>query len=269
MTLLITMATKNGIVMGADSKISTWDPTTKKFIAPQSLDATKIIEVKNHDMAVSFWGQLDIHLKHGARTVRKHLINNIFPTFLNNLLPDDNVDTASEKFRDYINSTVDLSKLKDFAFGVHMAGYISKDGKKEPKIRHVCLSPSDDKDPHQKDPRKFKSNDESRYSGNPPYAMVFNGFYYIVNALVNWVWQNYGDIYSMFSPQKMTLDQAINFTRYLINITKGFQSYTRAPQLVGGSVKILTINEKRDYRWHKQTSRDSLGFKTKPNAARR
>lgn len=263
MTLLITMATKNGIVMGADSKISTWDPTTKKFITPQSLDATKIIELKDHHMAVSFWGQLDIHLKHGARTVRKHLINDIFSTFLNNLLPDDNVDTVSEKFRDYINSTVDLSKLKDFAFGVHMAGYISKNGRKEPKVRHVCLSSGDNKDPHQADPNKFKSNDESQNSGNPPYAMVFNGFYYVVDALVNWIRQNYGDIYSMFSPKKMSLDQAINFTKYLINITKGFQSYTGASPLVGGSVKILTINKKSDYRWHKQTSRDSLVFKAK------
>lgn len=263
MTLLITMATKNGIVMGADSKISTWDPTTRKFITPQSLDATKIIRMKDHHMAASFWGKYDIHLRHGTGTVRKHLINDIFPTFLNNLLPDDNVDTASEKFRNYINTNVDLSKLRDFAFGVHMAGYISKDGKKEPKVRHVCLSPNDNKDPHQADHNKFKSNDESQNSGNPPYAMVFNGFYYVVNALVNWVRQNYGDIYSMFNPQRMTLEQAINFTRYLINITKGFQKYARAPELVGGGIKILTLNEKGDYGWHNQKSRNSLGIKVK------
>jgi hypothetical protein len=233
------MATKSGIVMGADSKISAWDPIAKKFLVPLSLDATKIIQMKDCHMAASFWGLLDVHLKQGTRTVRKHLINEIFPEFNRSLSANENIDTVSEKLRDHINAKVDLSKLRDFAFGVHMAGYISKDGKKVPKVRHVCLSPSDDKDPHQKDPSKFKSNDESQNSGDPPYAMVFNGFYYIVNALVNWVRQNYGDIYSMFSPQKMTIDQAINFTKYLINITKGFQRYARSPELVGGASKYL------------------------------
>jgi hypothetical protein len=256
MTLVITMAIKSGIVMGADSKISTWDPITKKFLTPQTLDATKNIPIKHHHMAASFWGQLDVPVKLGNRTVHRHLINDVFPSFMKKVATADNVDTISEKYRNYINSEVDVRNL-EFPFGIHMAGYTLRNGKKEPKIRHVCLSRGDDKDPIQKDPEKFKSNDESQNCGNPPYAMVFNGFYYIVNALVNWVRQNCGDIYSMFNPQLMSIDQGINFTKYLINITKGFQKYAGSPALVGESVKILTINEKGVFTWYRQKSRDA------------
>jgi hypothetical protein len=255
MTLVITMATKNEIIMGADSQISNWDPNRKKFVAPLSLNATKIIEVKKHHMAASFWGQLShIDTNDGSRPIRKHLINDIFPAFLTTLQNDDDVDSASEKFRDHLNSTVDLAKL-EFPFGIHMGGYVQKNGRKAPKIRHVCLSPNDDKDHKQKDGTKFKSNDESQFSGDPPYAMVFNGFYYVVNALVNWVRQNYGDIYSLFNPRTMSAKQAINFTKYLINITKGFENYARSQSVVGGTVKILSINEKGAFSWHTQRAR--------------
>ncbi|MCK9375655.1 MAG: hypothetical protein M0P73_05845 [Syntrophobacterales bacterium] len=253
MTLLITMATKSGIVMGADSKISMWDPKKKVFTSDRSY-ATKIIAIEDHHMAVSFWGLLDIHLKNNTGTIRRHLIDNIFKNFSASLSKDDDVDTVSEKFRDYLNKTVDFSKLSDFPFGVHMAGYISENGTKKPKIRHVCLSPGDNKDPNQQDISKFKSNDESNNCSEPPYAMVFNGFYYIVNALVNWIRLYHSDIYSMFTPQKMNIGQAISLTKYLINITKGFQTYVRAPKLVGGSVKILAINERGQFSWHNQES---------------
>lgn len=257
MTLVVTMATKSGIVMGADSKISMWNPETKKFLTPQSLDAMKIIPMEAQHMAASFWGQLDIHLKSNNRSgiVRKNLINDIFPDFVATLSDDDNVDSVSEKFRDYINASVDFSRLEVFAFGIHMAGYVEEDGRKCPKVRHVCLSPNDDKDPQQKDPSKFKNNNESLNSVNPQYAMVFNGFYFIVDALINWVSINYGDSYSMFNPQKMNNPQAIRCVNYLINITKGFQSYVQAPKLVGGCVNILTINSNGQYEWYKNSKK--------------
>lgn len=254
MTLLITMATKSGIVMGADSKISMWDPKTKMITSNRSY-ATKIIPIQDHHMAVSFWGLLDIPLKSNKGTIRRHLINNIFKHFSDSLSKDDDVDIVSEKFRDYLNKTVDFSKLDDFPFGVHMAGYISENGKKKPKIRHVCLSPGDSKDHDQQDPSKFKSNDESNYSSEPPYAMVFNGFYYIVNALVNWIRLYHSDIYALFTPKQMNIGKAISLTKYLINITKGFQNYVQAPKLVGGSVEILIINDRGRYSWHNQQSK--------------
>lgn len=141
-----------------------------------------------------------------------------------------------------MNKSVDISKLNDFPLGVHMAGYISQNGIKVPKVTHVCLSPDDNKDPDQQDPTKFKSNDESNNSSEPPYAMIFNGFHYIVNALVNWIRLYHSDIYSMFAPKQISLGKAISLTKYLINITKGFQNYVHAPKLVGGCVNILTIN---------------------------
>lgn len=254
MTLLITMATKSGIVMGADSKISMWDPNKKIFIPNQSY-ANKIISMQDHHMAVSFWGLLDIHLKSDNCTIRRHLIDNIFKDFSATLSKADDIDIVSKKFRDYLNNTLDFSKLNDFPFGVHMAGYISENGNRKPKIRHVCLSPGDNKDPDQKDPSKFKSNDESNNCSEPPYAMVFNGFYYIVNALVNWIRLYHSDIYSMFSPKQMDINKGISLTKYLINITKGFQNYVHSPKLVGGSVKILTINERCQYSWHNQKSK--------------
>lgn len=250
MTLVITMATKNGIVMGADSKISMWDPKNKKYLKPKV--GNKIITIEKNLMAASFWGQLDIDLKNG---LRRHLINNIFHNFLISLSKNDDVDSVSEKFRDHLNETVDFKKLKGSAFGVHMAGYKCRNGNKEPKVRHVCFSPDDDKDHDQRNSSKLKSNDESKYSSNPPYAMVFNGFYYIVNALINWIRIYDNDLYAMFNPTHRSIGQAINLTKYLINITKGFQNYVRAPKLVGGSVKILAINEKGQYSWHNQNSK--------------
>jgi hypothetical protein len=254
MTLVITMATKRGIVMGADSMISMWEPINKKYTSNPAV-GNKIITIENNHMAASFWGLLDINLKNDTRNIKKHLIDDIFRNFLVSISNNDDVDSVSVKFRDYLNEAVDFEKLKGLAFGVHMAGYITKNGKKEPKIRHVCLSPNDDKDHDQQDPNKFKSNDESQYAINPPYAMVFNGFYYIVNALVNWIRLYDNSLYSVFNPTHMNIRQAINLTKYLINITKGFQKYTRAPILVGGSVKILVINESGQYSWHNQKSK--------------
>lgn len=242
MTLLITMAVKNGIVMGADSMISYVDQNTNKVIKRSFI--TKIIEVKQYHMAASFLGLFEVPLINYTRPHK--LIDHIFQRFLNTLSLTENVDTVSEKFRDHLNDTVDFSKMnKDF--GVHMAGYVSKNGNKEPKVRHVCKSPHDDKDPNQKDPTKFKSNDESCSSPFPPYAMVFNGIYPIANALVNWIRQFYGNDYSVFNPKDMKIDQAISLTKYLINITKGFENYVRASKGVGGNVKIITINEKGKY----------------------
>lgn len=93
MTLLITMATKSGIVMGADSKISMWDPKKKIFTSNQSY-TNKIITIQDNHMAVSFWGLLDIHLKNNTGTIRRHLINDIFKNFSASMLKDDDIDTV-------------------------------------------------------------------------------------------------------------------------------------------------------------------------------
>ncbi len=241
MTLVITLAVSNGIVMSADRQLSSFDPKTKKLKTAHRR-CEKIFAPKCNDQfkfAVSIWGLIEIPLKNGKRQM---LDANFFDEFAAQTTPNDTVDDISEKLRDHLNNIVDIKELKKISpVGIHLAGYDNVHGAYLARVRHICLSPNDNKDPNQKDPNLFKSNNESQYSDEPPFAMVFNGFYYICNALVNFVHQTYGSNYALFTPSKISIKKAASLTEYLMNITIGFQNYTKMSPVVGGRVNTLLI----------------------------
>lgn len=165
MTLLISMVTRNGIFMIADS-LEVGDNGNHFFTIG---NIEKLSRIKGFNVVLSFWGTIEISTKNFS------LINEL-NKFESTLTNNENVDTISEKIKDYFENLNILDETDSLGF--HICGYVN--GK--PQIHHVHHIPNFYHN-------KFINEDSTHEYGGQPreldYPILFNGDNKIPNLIIN------------------------------------------------------------------------------------
>ena len=201
-TLLITMATKMGIFMIADS-LEVED--IKGGVSPVKT-IEKLDRIAYLNVVLSFWGTIKNKVKDF------NLIEEL-GHFKDNLKEDDNALTISEKIKKYFEKLAILDD--DDNLGFHICGYIGK----KAYIHHVHHIIGFEKN-------SFKNEDSTQeYQGRErfiEYPILFNGENKIPNLFVNMI--------KIFNDQivykEFTREQAKDFLIFLMETAIKLQNFS-------------------------------------------
>ena len=227
MTLLITMSTKSGIFMIADSLEV--EDINGRVTPAGKID--KLDRVNNLDVILSFWGTLT------NPTKNFNLIEEL-KKFEANLINDDNVLTVASKIKNYFEKLDILDD--DDNLGFHICGYVGV----EAYIHHVHHISRFRKSQFKNEDSKREFRDSPRYIGHP---ILFNGDNKIPNLFINLLGYLHDRVvYADFDRQQakefliFLMDTAIRLQRFSNNsLTSGI--------LIDYPLRFCEINEENIY----------------------
>lgn len=243
MTSTVTLLCPEGIVLGADMRITKIDPHTHQILDYKD-GVKKIYRVKkNTQVGISYWGLAEYRNK----KILQHLKD--FDRL--SVKKDDTVDDIANRLKEYLEN---VTPSIDCRMGLHVAGY--KDG--VPRLRHVFHW-------NWHDPGKFTNEDchieYHRPNGNKvsyrirkDYPALFNGDNLIANALFNYAprIQPYYDIV----PHLLSLKDCIDLAKLIISVSTQRLNYyfdqrrfQKIPPTVGGGITIAKITRNQGFKW--------------------
>ncbi len=212
MTLLISMVTRSGIFMIADSLEV--EDTIGGVKPVGTID--KLDRVENLDVVLSFWGTI-------ANPTKNFELMDELRNFEEILEENDNVLTVAAKIKDYFENLAILDE-NDY-LGFHICGYIDD----TPYIHHVHHIPSFRNNEFNNEDSKQEFCGESRVL---EYPILFNGDNKIPNLIVNLIVPFNDQIrYWDFNNEK-----AKNFLIFLMDTAIKLQKYSSRSLTLGNLI---------------------------------
>jgi hypothetical protein len=218
MTIILTISSKEGIVMSADRKISVMENQQIRDVGSRD----KIIVFDNYRIAVSYWGLATLQ----SIQMREHL-RNIESQMLENGEPI-NVDSFASKLKEYLQNYTPRINM-----GFHVAGYLDD----KPKVRHVFHENWHSPNEFTNEESNIESHNETgnRISHTPsedyiPYLSLFNGDNAVIQSLLLTLPAFRGSNYSL---DLLTLNETTELAKLLISTTVNLQHFLRGYRRVG------------------------------------
>jgi len=236
-----------GIVMAADKRITyrldPLDPMKLGYVD----DVTKIYRVQKADVGISYWGLAEL----SGKTMLKHL-----SAFENSSVKKgDTVDDIAEQLKLYFEK---CAPSIDCRMGLHVTGYVKRDGRWIPRLRHVFhtswLESREfvNEDCHRE--YHFPNGNKMIYGTEIQYPPLFNGDNLIANALFNYA-PNVRPYYSII-PNLLSLKDCISLAKLVVDISIERLNYffdqrhfQKIPATVGGGITMARLTEKRGFEW--------------------
>ena len=234
MTIIISVCSKDGIVMGADRKISI--QKENKFETVDERD--KIIIFEKERIAISYWGLATIN---GKRT--SEIINDVYES-----LDSISVDSISNVLKEWLQKNKISSSL-----GFHVCGYLEN----LPKIRHVFhnkLYHYDGEACNEETNVEFHDTfgrriSHTRLEDYIKYIILFNGDNSTVRSFLNSLPISVGEYTSSsgyrIDYENMNLNELVSFVKLLLGISIYMQNflvgYRRIGNTQGNGIDIVTI----------------------------
>lgn len=244
MTTLVTLSSKDGIVMAADSRVTTVDLNTRRILDTHD-DLEKIMRV-GVGTGVSYWGQI---------TLAGHRVDRHIERAVGTIGSEATPDVVAKALRDYFTA---ISPPIRNEFGIHVAGYeMSRDGSKVPRIRHVFHTA-----PWPAGRIVNESSNLEYHNGSvrvslgayDPHIALFNG----VNAIPNLLFLAMPQIIrSEIRLDVLALEETIELAEAMVDMTKatlrfyfrGGPTPQRIPQLTGGKTVVAALTRTTGFRW--------------------
>ncbi len=252
MTSTFTILCSEGIVMGADSRITYQGRT---FDSVQ-----KIYQMKKTQIGVSYWGYVGFN---DHKTVLEHLIT--FEKIC--VKTSDTVDDVSEKLKEYLQHI--SPKISDTG-GFHVAGCVNQTADIPYRLRHVFHETWHDVGEFTNENCHIEYHDSRgnrvAFEKSRKYPVLFNGDNFVANALFNYAPAiNNG---FRINTDLLTLGEAIELSQLILEIAVKRLAYffgpnqRRALPTTGGQIFISKITCKNGFEWVK--SRQDSKVETTP-----
>jgi hypothetical protein len=232
MTIILTVSSRDGIVMAADRKISTIEGHRIRDIGSRD----KIVLFEEEGIVASYWGLATLQ----DRPMREHLM-----TVKTRMLEAEqplNVDTFSEQLLQHLQRHTPQRNM-----GIHVAGYLEN----RPKIRHVFhvdwhttngfTNEESNVAFHNVEGRRVPHTGSEDYV---PYISLFNGDNAIVQSMLLSIPAFRGLNYAL-DYETLSLKETVSLAELLVSTTihlqKFLRGYRRVGRTCGNGLDIATI----------------------------
>lgn len=247
MTTLVTLAARDGIVMAADSRVTTVDPGTRQILEDYD-DAEKVVRAGG-GVGVSYWGEI---------TIAGHRIDWHIERVLEKASSDASVDDLAAALQAHFAKIIPPLQNE---FGLHVAGY-ARGSKAEdaPRIRHVFHTRAFTAGDIVNEDSNRERHDGSKlvpYPTYQPYLALYNG----INVIPNLLFRAMPMILqSEIRLDMLSLEESIDLAGAMVDITKAVLPFYFRPgpsperihQLTGGQTIVATIAPQAGFRWVKR-----------------
>jgi len=233
MTTLITISCPEGIVMGADTRITTVNNSSP----PDYKDGIlKIRKLENYDLIIGYWGNFPKD---------KDLIGVLIDFEKSLHQSDEDIDKIAEKLKIYLEENFNYY---DSRMGFQIANFI----KSKPEIRHVFHEPWCPKGIFiNENSNESFHNNGIIYTFNPrrDYRAIFNGENSVANAFFNYIPLTFSDRFIF--EQKLSLEECKKLIEIIIQTTHEILNFyfnkvdkSRVINVTGKETVIVKITNK-------------------------
>lgn len=249
MTTTLSLLCPEGIVMGADSRITRVYSPTNMILSTQD-DVLKIYHLEKCNLGISYWGLAELP---------RGFDNNIsLLNFLNEFERDtvEKIDTINDVAQKIKNELEEIQPLIHTRMGLHIAGYFeNEEGEYVPHLRHVFHDRchSDGQFVNENCHIEYHHNCQRiEYPDYVPYPDLFNGDNSIANCLFNYIPSIRRE---RIRTDLLTLEDCIELTDFVLSSAIRRLNYffnirdERIPQTVGGSTNIVKITHPEGLIW--------------------
>jgi len=258
MTLIRSMLTPFGIVMGADSTLTVEYPFPNgEKIGRHYTNAKKLQKIPQLHAGISWWGKGIIDGMN-ADTWLENYIKNDRSTTLANF-----AESLRDKLRELGFRVTDNRHLRYGTIGFHLAGFTEYNGKNVPILYHIHNGESEvykDIDPHLVNanldwtPQKVLEEFGKGHFGGLrngdfiPYAIVSGYLYQAFVKLNNVIFEGQTAPFLIPYPRD-NLDKWTEFVRFEIKMVSEIYALSNYPKIIGGQIATLTIDNDGNYKY--------------------
>lgn len=232
LTIVLTIASRDGIVMAADRRITQIRNQTIQLIDERE----KLIILNENRIAIAYWGLATLN---GVR------MSDHIGSIKNSMEENEeeiNVDSIAERISNYFQQ-YDLPQ----PMGFHIAGYLNH----RPKIRHVFHQNFHEPNEVTNEETNIEFHDiqGNRQPHTPtedyvPYLSLFNGDNVIVQSLLLSLPGFFGQIYNV-DLARFSLDETQKLVKLLSSITiylpQFLRGYREVGRTCGNGLDVATI----------------------------
>jgi len=241
MTLIITEVSRYGIVMVADSAITSI--TTKNgnihSINIEENGATKLSKIDYLNAGISWWGLATISEKGTEEWINEFIEKN----------KNDckSVSEFAKKLEKELRNV--LGKI-DTELGFHLAGYEASSRGNLPSFYHITNSAKNDCFDHST--KEFEAQPDYTPEKYDPtiFKITRNGAYFIYANISNMLQQFFNQIAAtqgIMIPGEQSLDGREEYLRFYMEMIKKIFTISNLEQTIGGKVASLKIDSNRMY----------------------
>lgn len=248
MTCIITITSPEGIVLGADKRISRQLETGKW----EFQDRVKTYGFLKHNVAASYWGKAtlpfegqEVYVDDFLALFEKHFVE-----------PTDDVNTISEKISSYLGA---LQPKIAARTGIHFSGYCREKDKIYPVLRHVF---HESWNPPGEFVNEYSNKEAFDFDGNKmvydydPWIAVFNGDPFVPRAFFNFFGSTPFGLDRYIIIDLLNLKKCLGLARLIVCTASEIIKYTyqtegifaKDPQVVAG-VSLATITKEKGFEW--------------------
>ncbi len=258
MTLIRSMLTPFGIVMGADSTLTVEYPFSNgKKIERHYTNAKKLQKIPHLKAGISWWGKGIIDGMNADTWLENYIINDHSTTLANF------AESLRDKLRELGFLVTDDRNLRYGTIGFHLAGFIEYNGKNVPILYHIHNGKSEtcpDIDPHRVNanldwtPQKVLAEWKKDHFGGLrngdfiPYAIVSGYLSQAFARLNNLKFEGQTTPFLIPYPRD-NLDSWAEFIRFEIKMLSEIYALSNYPKIIGGKIATLTINNNGKYNY--------------------
>ena len=246
--IYFTILCPSGIVLAADSAATIRNPISNE-VEKIITTVKKIYGVSKTNFGISCWGLGTIQ----GSSIVSHLAE--FEELF--IKKTDTIDDVAEKLVIFLQENLSENTNQ---MGLHLAGYMLKEDKNVPQIRHVF---------HEKwhNPGEFVNENihmetlqetgRFRFPSYRTYPPLFNRDNAIANCLVNYI-PNATNGTQRIEPVSLNLEECIELAELVVGVSIQRlnyyvdSSYKRIPKTVGGEVSITKITASNGFEWVKK-----------------
>lgn len=250
MTSTFTILCPYGIVLGADSAVTTRNPLTGKVDGIKT-GFRKVGSISYNRFGFSCWG---------LGKINSQLLTEFLEDLYKETFSSDTIDKVAN------NISISLSNITPSIsnrIGIHLAGYCSNNrGVPAPQLRHIF---------HESwhNPGQFvvenchaeslTANGRVAFANYEPYPVLFNGDNTVANCLVNFI-PIMTNKSQQIIPGALKLSECENLTELVVGIAIQRLNYYVDPnyalidKTVGGKVTMARIIKNKGFEWIKGNS---------------
>jgi len=244
MTLIITEVSRYGIVMVADSAITSI--TTKNgnihSISIEENGATKLSKIDYLNAGISWWGLATINNKNTEEWLSEFIEKN-----------KNNCKSVSEFAKKLETELRNVLGKIDTEMGFHLAGYERSSRGNLPSFYHVTNSAKNDCFDHST--KEFEAQPDYTPEKYDPsiFRITRNGAYFIYANISNMLQQFFNQLAAtqgIMIPGKQSLDGREEYLRFYMEMIKKIFSISNLEQTIGGKVASMKIDSSgiKDYK---------------------
>ena len=245
MTLIITEVSRYGIVMVADSAVTSINEDTGEIHSIEENGATKLSKIDYLNAGISWWGLGTINQKNTEEWLNEFIEQN-----KNDCRSISDFANRLEKELRNILGNINTE------LGFHLAGYENTQQGNLPLFYHITNSAVNNCFDHttkEFDAQKDYTPEKQEYNKENPYWLTRNGDYFLyanISERLQGFFNQLATIHGVIIPGNQSLNGREEYLRFYMEMIKKIFSISNLEQTIGGKVASLKIDSNgiRDYK---------------------